>query len=249
LIAAGLILFLPRWKLATRDVLGYALPRREFLRQLCLGFAAGVILLIPLAGALLGLGVRVMDGGLTWVTVAGFAGQGLLTGLAVGLIEETCFRGLMFEAIRRESGIVLATILPTTLYAAGHFFGGHLRIPPDQVTFLSGPLLVGDTFAKFQTPLNLIDSFLALSALGTLLTLIRSRTGAIAAGAGLHGGAVCAITVLRKCTAVDPDSHWAWLVGSYDGVIGWMALVWISVITVAYWRVTRSAHPIRERSR
>jgi membrane protease YdiL (CAAX protease family) len=240
LIVAGLIVFLPRWKLATREVLGYALPRREFLRQLRLGFAAGVILLAPLAAALLGLGVRVANGGLSWATLAGFIGQGLLTGLAVGFLEETCFRGLMFGAIRRESGIVLATVLPTILYAAGHFFGGHLRIPADQVTFWSGPLIVGDTFAKFQRPMDLVDSFLALSALGILLTLIRLRTGAIAAGVGLHGGAVCAITVLRNSTHLDPNSHWASLVGSYDGVIGWLALAWISVITLVYWCLARS---------
>jgi membrane protease YdiL (CAAX protease family) len=235
LIVAGLVVFLPRWQLATRDVLGYSLPTRQFLRQLGRGFAAGVSLVLPLVLALMGLGVRVPDPGLSAVALATFTAQGLLTGLAVGFIEETFFRGVIYEGIRRQSGIVLATLMSTGVYAAGHFLGGHLRIPDDEVTFLSGIRVVGDTFASFAQPLELVDSFLALAALGILLCLIRARTGAIAAGVGLHAGAVCVITVLRKSSQVNPGSHWAWLVGSYDGVIGWLALPWIAVIAVVYW--------------
>jgi len=44
--------------------------------------------------------------------------------------------------------------------------------------------------------------------------------------------------VLRNISHVNPDSHWAWLVGSYDGVIGWMGLAWICLIIVAYWMPT-----------
>jgi uncharacterized protein len=235
LIAAGLLIFLPRWNLATREVLGYSLPRREFLSQLSAGFAAGVVLMMPLVLALLALGIRVWDSHLSPIMLTTLIGQGLLTGPAVGLIEETCFRGVIYGAIRRESGIVLATLLTTALYATSHFLGGNLRIPTEQVTFLSGPRVVGNMFASFQRPLELLDSFLALSALGVLLSLVRSRTGAIAGGMGLHAGAVCVIGVLRKSSHVNPDSHWAWLVGSYDGVIGWMALPWICVIAAAYW--------------
>jgi membrane protease YdiL (CAAX protease family) len=239
LIVAGLLIFLPRWNLATRDVLGYSLPRREFVGQLSIGFAAGVVLMMPLVLALFGLAIRVPDADLAPIVLATLIGQGLLTGLAVGFIEETCFRGAMYGAIRRESGVVLATVLPTVLYAAAHFLGGNLRIPSEEVTFLSGPRLVANMFASFQQPLQLLDSFLALGALGVLLSLIRSRTGAIAGAIGLHAGAVCVIVVLRSSSHVNPDSHWAWLVGSYDGVIGWMGLAWICLIAVAYWWTNR----------
>jgi membrane protease YdiL (CAAX protease family) len=235
LIAAGLLFFLRRWNLATRDVLGYSLPKRVFLRQLLAGFAAAVVLMMPLALALFGLAIRVPDGDLSLIALTTLVGQGLLAGLTVGFIEETCFRGAMYGGIRRESGIMLATLLPTVLYAAGHFFGGHLRIPRDEVTFVSGFRVVGDIFASFERPLDVLDSFLALCGLGILLSLIRSRTGAIAGGVGLHAGAVCVIWVLRKSSHLNRDSNWAWLVGSYDGVIGWMAFAWICVMAVAYW--------------
>jgi membrane protease YdiL (CAAX protease family) len=239
LIAAGLVVFLPRWKLATRHVLGYSLPRKEFLKQMAIGFAAGMVLMVPLAVALLSLGVRVPHQGLTPTVLATFVGQGLLTGFAVGFIEETCFRGVVYGGIRRESGIGLATLASSGLYAAGHFLGGHLRIPADEVTFHSGFRIVADIFSSFGRPLALVDTFLCLAVLGILLCLIRTRTGAIAGSVGLHASAVCAITVLRNSSQVNSENHWSWLVGSYNGVIGWLALPWISAIALVYWCACR----------
>jgi membrane protease YdiL (CAAX protease family) len=235
LIAAALVVFLPRWNVATRAALGYSLPRRDFVTQMGVGFVVGAALLIPLALTLLVLAIRVPDHGLTPLVLAALLGQGVLTGLAVCLIEETFFRGILYEGIRRESGIWVATLVSSGLYAASHFLGGNLRIPASEVTFFSGVRLMGDTFSKFEQPVQLVDSLLALAALGILFCLIRARAGAIAGNAGFHGGAVCAITVLRGCTQLNPGSHWAWLVGSYDGVIGWLALLWICLITWVYW--------------
>jgi len=87
------------------------------------GFAAGVVLMMPLVLALLALGIRVWDSHLSPIMLTTLIGQGLLTGPAVGLIEETCFRGVIYGAIRRESGIVLATLLTTALYATLAFSG------------------------------------------------------------------------------------------------------------------------------
>jgi membrane protease YdiL (CAAX protease family) len=199
------------------------------------GFAAGAALMIPLALTLLVLAIRVPNHDLTPLVLAGLAGQGLLTGVAVGLIEETFFRGVLYGGIRRESGAWVATLVSSALYAASHFLGGSLRIPGSEVTFFSGLLVVGDTFAQFNHVLGLVDSSLALGALGIFLCLIRTRTGAIAGGAGFHAGAVCAITVLRGCSQIDPGSHWAWLVGTYNGVIGWLALPWICLVAGIYW--------------
>jgi membrane protease YdiL (CAAX protease family) len=248
LIAVGLVVFLPRWKVATRDALGYSLPRRVFLTQMGVGFVAGAALMIPLALTLLVLAIVVPNHGLTPLVLAALLGQGLLTGVAVGLIEETFFRGILYEGIRKESGILVATLMSSGVYAASHFLGGSLRLPASEVAFLSGFRVVGDVFSKFGEPLQLLDSLLALGALGILLCLIRARTGAIAAGAGFHGGAVCAITVLRGCSQLNAGSHWAWLVGTYNGVIGWLALLWISLIAWVYWigpELSRKSKPSR----
>ena len=58
--------------------------------------------------------------------------------------------------------------------------------------------------------------------------------GCFAVSMGLHAAGVAAIAVLRQLTFLDPSSPFAYVVGTYDGVIGWAALVWFSVITAGY---------------
>jgi hypothetical protein len=89
-------------------------------------------------------------------------------------------------------------------------------------------------FERYTQPLALVDSFLALAALGVLLALVRLRTGAIAGCIGLHAAGVCAIFVLRDTTAVNGDAKLGFIVGQYDGVIGWAACAWFVAIILAY---------------
>jgi hypothetical protein len=89
-------------------------------------------------------------------------------------------------------------------------------------------------FERYAQPLALVDSFLALFALGVLLALVRLRTGAIAACIGLHAAGVCTIFVLRDTTSINGTAQLAGIVGTYDGVIGWAAFVWIAAIGVAF---------------
>ncbi|MET0984329.1 MAG: CPBP family intramembrane glutamate endopeptidase, partial [Steroidobacteraceae bacterium] len=88
-------------------------------------------------------------------------------------------------------------------------------------------------------PVSLIDSLLALFAVGVLLALIRQRTGAIAAGIGLHASWVMLIAVTRGSSTDNQANPQDWLTGSYDGVIGWGALLWTALIlggALALWR-------------
>ncbi len=56
---------------------------------------------------------------------------GLGSGIAVALIEETVFRGVMHTAIERESGPWTAALLTAPLFAVLHFFA-KARIPAAQ---------------------------------------------------------------------------------------------------------------------
>lgn len=145
----------------------------------------------------------------------------------------------MFSTIRRESGLVAAIALSSLLYAATHFMDGKLRIPAEQVTYMSGLHAVGGLFSRFSSPLQIVDAFAALTMLGVLLALVRLRTGAIAGSIGLHAGGATAIWILSGLTAANPAAPLAWLAGSYRGVIGWLALGWFSIIAFAYWWLTR----------
>jgi membrane protease YdiL (CAAX protease family) len=160
--------------------------------------------------------------------------QGLLSGLVVAFIEETFFRGILFTAVARTSTIRAAIIAPSALYAALHFLGGKLRVAPQQVSWEHGFQVLSRLFERYAQPLTLVDSFLALFALGILLALVRLRTGAIAACIGLHAAGVCTIFILHDTTSLNGAAKLAAIVGTYDGVIGWAAFGWLAAIVVAF---------------
>jgi membrane protease YdiL (CAAX protease family) len=247
-ILIGLILLTRRMGLADRRTLGYGLPRREFIQQMCLAFFIGIALMAPLTVSLLGLGIRVPAPDVnTAQEFLAIIGKGLLTGVGVAFTEETFFRGALFAAVKRESGVKLAIVLTSLLYAVLHFIGGKLSIPPEATTWTSGFAVYANLFEQYAHPLKLLDSMLSLLAVGLLLAMVRARTGAIAACIGLHAGWVCAITVIRSSTVRNYDSHFAWMIGSYNGVIGWLATAWIGLFALLYWwRGQRAKRDLQE---
>lgn len=233
LALVGLVVLTRRLGLTEKESLGYGLPRREFLRQMGIGFLCGLGLMVPLTGLLLGLDIREVKPGFDGAWVGLIAG-GLLTGVTVAFIEETFFRGVLFTAISRTSGAAAAVIAPSVLYASLHFLGGKLRVPAEQVSWEHGFEVLSKLFERYVEPLTFADSFVALAMLGVLFALVRLRTGAIAGCIGLHAAGVGFIVVLREATLVNPNTEFAVLVGNYDGVIGWAALVWFAVIAAAF---------------
>jgi membrane protease YdiL (CAAX protease family) len=233
LALVGLVVLTRRLGLADKESLGYGLPRREFLRQMGIGFVCGIGLMLPLTALLLGLDTREVKPGIDGAWLGVIAG-GLLTGVTVAFIEETFFRGVLFTAVSRTSGAAAAVIAPSVLYASLHFLGGKLRVPPEDVSWVHGFEVLSKLFERYVEPLTFADSFVALAMLGVLFALVRLRTGAIAACIGLHAAGVAFITVLREATRVNPNTQFAVLVGNYDGVIGWAALVWFAAIAVTF---------------
>jgi uncharacterized protein len=234
----GLIFLTRRLGLSNRESLGYGLPRGAFARQLAIGWAAGIALMLPLVALLLVLEVRQIKPGLDGELLPLIAG-GIVSGLVVAFIEETFFRGVLFSAVADSSGVRAAIVAPSLLYAALHFLGGRLRVPAEEVSWEHGFTVLTKLLERYAQPLTFADSFLALAMLGVLLALVRLRTGAIAACIGLHAAGVCAIFVLRDTTVVNSEAAFGVLVGTYNGVIGWAALAWFAAIALAYGLYTR----------
>jgi len=236
----GLVVLTRRLGLADKAAMGYGMPRQQFLSQLGIGFVCGLGLMLPLTALLLGLDIREVKPNVVghW---GGVIFGGVLTGVTVAFIEETFFRGVLFTAISRTSGAVAAVVAPSLLYASLHFLGGKLKVPPEEVSWHHGFEVLSKLFERYAEPLTFADSFVALVMLGILLATVRLRTGAIAACIGLHAAGVAFIAVLREATFVNPDTPYSALVGSYDGVIGWAALVWFTVIVTAFWMFGRRA--------
>jgi uncharacterized protein len=229
----GLIYLTRRLGLSDRESTGYGMPRGRFIRQLGVGWLAGVLLMVPLVFFLFGLDIREVRTGFDGEWLPLILGA-IVSGLTVAFIEETFFRGVLFSAVRRTSGVITAVLAPSLLYAALHFLGGKLRVPSHEVTWSHGFVVLGRLFERYTQPLTFLDSFLALLVLGILLAIVRWRTGAIAACIGLHAAGVCVIAVLRKASVMDATAKYSEWVGTYDGVIGWAALIWFVVIGLIY---------------
>ncbi len=241
----GLIFIFKRWQVANKPALGYGLPKPEFVRQMLLGLLVGAAIMIPLIATLFLLDVRSLKPEFAWGAgeLAALIASGLLSGIVIALIEETFFRGALFTAVERESGKTLAVILPSLLYASLHFLGGRLRLPREEVEWSTGFAVLNKLFEKYAAPLELLDSFAALFAVGVLLAVVRIRTHAIAACIGLHAAWVCTIQTLRRASTVNEEAPANWIVGSYDGVIGWAALGWIALMLLIYAFVARRRAP------
>jgi membrane protease YdiL (CAAX protease family) len=226
-LVIGFILVARRVGLADKQSVGYALPRPQFIRQMLKGMGLGVVGMAAIVAIMTWLGL------LDWTEastatggqVAKIAFNRLLSGLAVGFIEETMLRGVMFAAIQRESGTKAAIILTSLVYSAVHFLASY-HIAPDQVTSTSGLDLLAGTLHWFSRPLDMADAFICLFAVGFVLATIRARTGNIAAGVGLHAGWVWVMLIAHELTKPVRDQPLSFLLSQFDGFVGWLVFAW-----------------------
>ena len=234
LLLIGLLVALRRLALRGREDWGWGLPRPVFLRQAGAGLAIGIATMLPMTIAMFAFGILRLRPEFGMAMLLHAIVGGLLTGLVVSIVEETFFRGLMYRAVHRESGFVAAAWTTSIVYAAIHFFA-RTSIPADAVALDSGLKLLGDALDNFSNPLPVLDSFATLVMVGLLLAFVRRRTGAIAAGLGLHVGWVFVIKATIATTRVNADAPASFLVGSFDGYTGWLVAAWAAVLIAVAW--------------
>ncbi len=234
LLLAGLVLAVRWLGLRGHGDWGYGLTRRRFLRHLCAGLAIGLATMLPMTLAMQALGLLAPRPDFNATLLLNGIASGALTGLAVALIEETFFRGLMFRAVFRESGLAAALCSTALLYSAIHFLA-RARIANGDIGWDSGIALLGSAFSRFAAPAAFADSFVTLLLVGLMLGLVRHRTGGIAAGIGLHMGWVWVIKSTASVTDPDPGSRWSFLVGTFDGYTGWLVAGWAALMLAVAW--------------
>jgi membrane protease YdiL (CAAX protease family) len=231
IVLIGFVLVARRMRLSDRVSLGYGLPWPAFLRETLLSVALGVATMLPVVGAMLLLQLRVLrpDVNLKLVTLAHIALQGIVSGVAVSLIEETFLRGAMHTGIRREAGAVTTILLTSVVFATLHFIGRY-HIDAANVGPNSGLDMLAGTFAQLRDPLAILDAFLCLFGVGVVLGMVRELTGNIAACIGLHAGWVWVITLVREASQANDGQPLLWLLSRFDGVVGWLVLAWTVVM-------------------
>ncbi len=236
-LAIGFVLVARRAGLADKRSLGYGLERRLFVRQMLQGLAIGVVTMLIVVGIMAALGLLKLESShaITAGRIAKVVFARLLSGLAVGFIEETFLRGAMFTGIQRESGTWIAILLTSIVYSATHFFASY-HIAPDQVSASSGWTLLAGTLQLFRAPLAIADAFLCLFAVGVVLATIRASTGNIAACIGLHAGWVWVMLTVHEFTAPVRDQPLSFLLSGFDGFVGWLVLIWTVLLGIVLQR-------------
>ncbi len=238
-VVAITLWLLLRYGLANRAVLGFAASWPRFLRRVLLGLLLGAGLMKLALLPLFLLQVRAWNGSAPaeWTGWLPLAANGIGTGLAVALIEETFFRGALQGALQRIGATRWALFAVPVLYAAVHFLGRAASVPADQVNAWSGFVALGGFFSGYAQPLAILDAFAALWCVGLLLALVRQRWGDIAGCIGLHAGFVATIAVFRKVSSPAPVNEWSFLVGHFDGLLGWWIALTAGLACIAVWRM------------
>jgi membrane protease YdiL (CAAX protease family) len=162
--------------------------------------------------------------------------SGLLSGILVAFIEESFFRGAMHYGMRRHSSMLTVTITTALLYASVHFIHAPAPAEGTFIGWQSGWEMLTAMFHSYENFADIADSFTALFAAGLFLSLVRERSGNIALCVGIHAGWVLTIKLVKEVTDAATDTSAAFLIGSYDSIIGWAAAAVLGLVTLWYWR-------------
>jgi membrane protease YdiL (CAAX protease family) len=239
ILVLGLVLIGRRMRLGRADI-GLATGNREFFAQFRRAFGIGVLMLILHFALLVWIGARgINPGTLDYVRLARLAGKGLLIGLAVGLLEESVFRGFLHAALLRRLPPALAVGATAFYFAALHFVRSELRFAPEQIDWTSSFRFAFDSFGNLTHIQP--DSFLALFCAGVFLSCVRlAIPHGLAWCIGIHAGWVFVIKTFKPFTHVDHHSDWNFLLSRFDGVIGYLSAAWITALTmIVVWQRLR----------
>lgn len=232
---AFIFMYLKFYNVLDRDTAGFARVRAPISREFLPGILIGIFIMIFLELILMALGIRIPapELGLNLALIP-FITRAMISGIAVGLIEETLYRGALLGGLMRKSGVFTAVIFSSVVYAAVHFISFPAMEETSATGWTTGFLILSGAFDRFLDP-GIIDSFLSLTAFGIFLALVRLTRGNIYQSIGIHAGVVMSIKIIVKITDYNPDSGLNFLVNNHNHHLGYLALIWLSLLTVIYY--------------
>ena len=222
-------------KLSWSDI-GFA-ARSIFFKQIAYGLVLGLITLLPVMLVLYGLEINVIDHSKEWTAdkIAIKMSLALLLALLISFGEEPLFSGILLAGLRKKMMLGLAAFLTATYYAAFHFVKTKTRIPYEELSITSGFELIAEAFTNVLNP-EITSAFIALLVVGLFLATIRTQfKNSIGICIGCHPAWVWQIKMGKAFFDTNPGSDYYYLVSDYyDGVIGPLVSVWLSLGIVAY---------------
>jgi membrane protease YdiL (CAAX protease family) len=167
-------------------------PNRHWSRDLISGFLFAAIPLLCCGVVLVlshGYSLRTS---IPWSGISGV----IVASLAVPLVEELFFRGLILGVLLRSGPRLLAILFTSALFSVLHFLKTPGRI--SVVSWSSGFVSMANSFGQFREPILVAAGFTTLLLLGWILADARIRTQSLWLPIGLHAGWILASGLFNK---------------------------------------------------
>jgi membrane protease YdiL (CAAX protease family) len=226
-VLAPLLLKKIGWRGANDLGWNSAQPRSQRFRDFKIWFGIGLGLMTVLFGLSLYSGIREWRPISVWSWIWTLVPAFLITGIGVGIIEETLTRGVLYRSMERVWTSWTGAVISSSLFAWAHF------MKASDESFLQGPWAVlhsslFDEFSNGPTPLKCLNMFL----FGLVLCRLVRYRGDIWAAVGLHAAAVGAIKWFSAQTEFNREiGYQAWLGGhssKFDD--GWAMSVMLTAV-------------------
>jgi len=224
-----------RWLNHKASELGF-IPFKQFIKQMCFGSILGLFTLFPILYFSYVLDITMLKTDISWTieqTLLNLLVSFLLA-LLISFLEEPMFRGILITAYIKRLGIAAAILISSFYYATLHFVKAKTSIPFSEVKLSDTFHLLLEAFNNLLNP----DHFGALWALmmvGIFLAVMRTHLKlSIAWCIGCHAAWVWQIKMAHRLVSVNPESNLTYLVSPYDGVIGPMVALWLSLLIFLY---------------
>ena len=209
---------------------------RSFIKDMFFGIILGTFTLLPVLYLSYVLDITVLKAGLSWTleqTLLNLLVSFLLA-LLISFLEEPMFRGILITAYVKRLGISAAILISSFYYSTLHFVKAKTSIPFSEATLSDTFHLVLEAFNNLLNPDHL-GALWALLMVGIFLAVMRTHLNlSLAWCVGCHAAWVCQIKMAHRLVSVNQESSLKFLVSPYDGVIGPMVALWLSLIIGLY---------------
>ncbi len=233
LIILSIILFvvfaLKARKLPLLKTFGFIKTEPKPLRLFLTGLFAGTLIALTLAMLFWMIGLNAPDKDFQILSALP---RIALAALLIATIEECFFRGALMDGFVKKGQTVMAVLLPSALFAALHFIAIQESPPDTTAPWYAGIWNLAEGIREKHGFYDAIQTATALFLAGAFLALVRLSANHIMPCIGVHCGWIIVVKLNKKFTAANPDSDFAFLIGNYDGFIGWGAAIWFGVITL-----------------
>ena len=195
----------------------------------------GFLMLIPISLFFINCGYRYWetfpDSLITPLITIIFA---LLSGLIIGLIEESLFRGLIQTQLSAALNTFWSVIFVSAIYSSVHFLQANELNPSESIHWFSSFIILKDAFANLAIIPNQMDSWIALFLAGIFLSIVRIRTDNLWWCIGIHAGWVMHIKLFKSFTDRNSDAVCSSLASDYDKYIGELSTIWIVALIICW---------------